>query len=134
DSLVDEGYTLYCDLPNGTSTPVLCDDPGERVCDGRDDNCNGVIDEGVPNACGTCASIPPESCNRVDDDCDGVIDEGVCGGCVPMSEICDGIDNDCDDRVDESLTRPCGSDVGECTAGTQTCFAGSWDTCSGTNP
>ena len=134
DSLIDEGFTRYCDRPGGVSAPVLCGDPGERVCDGLDDNCNGMVDEGVTNACGHCASIPPESCNRADDDCDGIIDEGVCDGCVPMSEICDALDNDCDDRVDEDLTRPCGSDVGECSAGTQSCSFGTWGTCSGSNP
>lgn len=24
------------------------------MCDGKDNNCNGVIDEGVKNACGNC--------------------------------------------------------------------------------
>jgi hypothetical protein len=82
-----------------------------------------------------------EVCNRVDDDCNGMIDEGVrvmgfhdrdfdgyggteamsaCGGAVGFSvydtdcddtdptvspgriEVCDGLDNDCDPNVDES--------------------------------
>ncbi|HEY8429061.1 MAG TPA: MopE-related protein, partial [Sandaracinaceae bacterium] len=134
DGRVDEGYTLYCDRPGGVSTPSLCADPGERLCDGVDDNCNGAIDEGLRNACGACGATPPEACNGADDDCDGVIDEGVCGGCVPMSEICDALDNDCDDRIDEGLVRPCGTDVGECSTGTQSCAAGAWSACTGTGP
>ncbi len=134
DARVDEGYTLYCDRPSGTTTLSLCADPGERVCDGLDDNCDGAVDEGLRNACGSCGPTPAEVCNAADDDCDGAIDEGVCGGCVPSSEICDALDNDCDGRVDESLSRPCGTDVGECTTGTQACSAGAWGACSGTGP
>ncbi|MCZ7680053.1 MAG: MopE-related protein [Sandaracinaceae bacterium] len=134
DGAVDEGYTLYCDRPAGTTTLSLCADPGERVCDGLDDNCDGAVDEGLRNACGSCGPPPAEVCNAADDDCDGAIDEGVCGGCVPSSEICDALDNDCDGRVDESLSRPCGTDVGECTVGTQACAAGAWGACSGTGP
>jgi hypothetical protein len=50
---------------------------------------------------------------------------------------CDRLDNDCDDVVDEGCacvdgdTQDCGSDVGECVAGTQTCLRGSWGSCAG---
>ena len=84
--------------------------------------------------CGGCA-FPAEICDGLDNNCNGVIDEGmVCGGCIPSAEICNGVDDDCDMAVDESLTRPCGTDVGECTTGTETCTAGSWGMCSGQGP
>ncbi len=136
DGLVDEGFTKYCDWDGTGPVPAatLCADPGE-TCDGVDNNCNGVVDEGVTNACGTCGPVPTEVCDGLDNDCDGIIDEGgVCSGCTPTTEICDNVDNDCDGSVDEGLTRPCGTDVGECTAGTQACAAGAWGTCSGTGP
>ncbi len=97
DGSFNEGFTLYCDRPGGHIPQDLCVNPGETVCDGIDDNCNGIIDEG-----------------------------GICGGCVPGPEICDNIDNDCDGSIDEGLVRACGTDVGECTVGQQECRAGVW--------
>src|SRR5205814_9541634 len=89
-------------------------------------------------ACGTCGPVPAEACNGVDDDCNGFIDEGgVCGGCVPQPEVCNGLDDNCNGTVDEGLTRPCGSSVGVCTPGTQTCTGapgGVWSTCTGMTP
>ncbi len=64
--------------------------PVDEVCNGEDDDCDGDIDEGLLNACGTCGPAPAEVCNGVDDDCDGDIDEGVespCGGCTPCGEV-----------------------------------------------
>jgi hypothetical protein len=56
-------------------------------------------------------------------------------------EYCDGKDNDCDTETDEGCracqdgdSQPCGTDVGECTQGTQSCAAGAWGTCSGQAP
>ena len=57
--------------------------------------------------------------------------------CIPVDEVCDGVDNDCDDSTDEGCacavgaTQPCGSDVGECSPGTQTCTDGVWGACTG---
>jgi hypothetical protein len=135
DTLVDEGFPKFCNRPAGITMSTLCTDPGETVCNGVDDNCNGVIDEGLRNACGTCGPVPAEICDGVDNNCNGAIDEGmVCSGCIPMSELCNNRDDDCDMRIDEGLTRICGTDVGECTAGTETCAAGVWGMCTGRGP
>jgi hypothetical protein len=138
DDGVDEGFTLYCDVPGGHPAHDLCIDPGETVSDGLADNCNGSVDEGLLNDCGECGPTPPEICDGLDNDCDGLIDEGdVCGGCTPQPEICDGLDNDCDGRVDEEITRACGTDIGRCTQGTQQCVeggSGTWTACTGIGP
>jgi hypothetical protein len=60
---------------------------------------------------------------------------GVWGACVggvgPSPEVCDGRDNDCNGEVDENLVQSCGSDVGECKHGQQTCDGGAWGACIG---
>jgi hypothetical protein len=92
-----------------------CNDKGPQteICDGKDNNCDGSIDEGVKNDCGTCGAVPVEVCDGYDNDCDGSIDEGVkndCGTCgaVPV-EVCDGYDNDCDGSIDEGVKNDCGT-------------------------
>lgn len=101
---------------------LLCESPGE-VCNAEDDDCDGAVDEGAPEL-----DPSAEICgDGIDNDCDGLIDEN-CVGCTP--EICDGVDNDCDGTID-NITRPCGVDLGICSAGVETCLAGTWGACSG---
>jgi hypothetical protein len=49
--------------------------PGVEVCNRRDDDCNGTIDDGLVNVCGVCGPDPVETCNGLDDDCDGQTDD-----------------------------------------------------------
>ncbi len=67
------------------------EDPAEEACNGEDDDCDGVVDESLLNACGRCGRLPREACNGEDDDCDGSTDEGrlceapeacIHGGCA----------------------------------------------------
>lgn len=51
--------------------------PIAETCNGADDDCDGRIDEGVRNACGTCGAVPTEVCDGADNDCDGTVDEGL---------------------------------------------------------
>ncbi len=123
-------FSMCVDSPNDVPVPkeicvngqaFFCDEEGQiieisppaEVCDGVDNNCNGLVDEGVTNACGSCGPVGSEVCDGFDNDCDGQVDEGVlneCGTCgsVP-EETCDGFDNDCDGQVDEGVTNVCGT-------------------------
>jgi len=116
--------------------------PTTEVCNGLDDNCDGLVDNDPADAGGECAEIAQNHpgvgiCEA------GVLEcvptgegsaELVCQGEVgPETEICNSIDDDCDgdvDAADESLTDPrldqsCGSEaVGECSPGTTTCVLG----------
>ena len=96
----------------------ICRRTGDYVCkaDGTGSVCS--VTAGPPNAGG-------EICNNLlDDDCDGRVDEG-CVPCVVQPEICDGKDNDCDGKIDEGyVSVPCGTNIGQCIAGTTVCQAG----------
>ncbi len=154
---------------NDVECTVTATGPTPEVCDGRDNDCDGLIDEapgpgespmpGVGIPCGSdigecetgistcangkivCTSVgpTPEVCDGKDNDCNGSIDDGVVppgdscnpagmapgqpmvgecrpgtfvcrgsdgwkcqGGVGPTAEICDGKDNDCDGVIDDN--------------------------------
>ncbi|MBI2552704.1 hypothetical protein HYW17_05395 [Candidatus Uhrbacteria bacterium] len=92
--------------------------PASEVCNGQDDDCDGVVDEGVFNACGGCESLA----GMPGDACDDGLHPGSCGAwiCSPdltavvcendnsADEVCDGRDNDCDGETDEGALNACG--------------------------
>ena len=73
--------------------------PLEEVCDGEDNNCDGVVDEDTSGA--VC------SAENEYGSCDGSLKcaggELVCDATEPKPEICDGSDNDCDGDTDEGF-------------------------------
>lgn len=124
----------FCDS-NGEWGECIGDiGPEEDICDGLDNNCNGETDEDLGSSpCGVGI------CERTIDNCIN----GVPQLCDPFEgsepEVCDAdsLDEDCDGSANEGCnctvdqTRECGSDVGECKKGTQTCVNGAWLECVG---
>ncbi len=98
--------------------------PSAEVCNGIDDDCNGLIDDGVPptmpcennNGFGTCIG---------DAVCYG--SEGwFCTAPVPAAEVCDYKDNNCDGQVDEGFKNGAGAyaDFLHCGSCTISCSGG----------
>jgi hypothetical protein len=184
-----------------TGGQIVCQQnvqPSAETCDGQDNDCDGVVDNGNPGANQACSTGKPgicaagttvcssgqltcqqsqqphaETCNGQDDDCDGVVDNGspgaglacntgllgVCGAGTTVcsgggitchqttqasAETCDGLlDQNCNGQVDEGCacvngaTQSCYTgangtmNVGACHAGTQTCAGGQWGSCVG---
>ncbi len=131
-------WTVPCGFENEAGTcsgETVCPPAGAAVCsapvpevdecNGFDDDCNGVVDDG-PTIGEECGHSNKGECRK------GVIacvdGEEICDGAVmPVDEICDGKDNDCDWETDEDYPeqmQPCGTDVGACMPGTSLCQGG----------
>ena len=80
-----------------------------EICDGKDNNCDGVIDEGclcVPGSNATCYSGPPGTlgvgvCKPGQHTCnaDGLGFGPCLGEVTPGPEICNGLDDNCDNGL-----------------------------------
>jgi hypothetical protein len=159
DGIVDEGanggpYTEPCDSSCGSGvrdcnqgqlTACSAPMPSTEVCDGLDNDCDGLVDEGVAMtyyedadrdgygnddpmtaklACSAPAAVGPNGGPYIErgGDCDD--DDNTT---YPTAEELPGGDNDCDGTADEGLecmvgtTSECGVNVGECRPGVQTC-------------
>jgi hypothetical protein len=109
--------------------------PGDETCNGKDDNCDGQIDE-IPM--GDCQTQMPGLCNTGQLTCRGTY--AVCEPVTPpVQEICNAKDDDCDGMTDEVDSKACypaatvgctvaadGSAkcVGLCSAGQSACSGG----------
>lgn len=89
-----------------------------ELCDGEDNDCDGVVDNGVMRPCysGPTATNGVGVCHSGAERCSDGHWNGVCSGqIVPTPEVCDGRDEDCNGSVDNGVScddgNPCTSDV-----------------------
>ncbi len=132
---------------DGCEYPCTQTNGGVELCDGLDNDCNGVTDDGFDltsdtNNCGTCGNVcalghATAKCEEVNgfptcivDACDaGYADidklpengcEYACPVYPPEAETCNGVDDNCDGQVDEG--NPGGGQACESTCPGGTCL------------
>lgn len=119
--------------------------PSNERCNGKDDNCNGQIDENCPCTEGTKRSCYPGPkgtlsrgvCRSGTQSCNNLLWGPCIGYTAPSPETCNGKDDDCNGRVDDVPPRRCYTGPpttlgrGRCKAGFQKCSTGTWGTCEG---
>ena len=119
------GVTRCTDDGLSTVCSALPGQPGNEICDGRDNDCDGVADNGLDLGApctlgiGACAATGQRVCGA-----DGTV---VCSAAplAPGRERCNGIDDNCDGQIDEAdpqLGQACGTgQPGLCGTGALAC-------------
>jgi hypothetical protein len=92
----DEGIWTDCDaLP-----PIL------EECDGLDNDCNGVIDDALPET-QTCVNSNEHGSCAGTETCFGT-PGWLCSAPEPKAELCNYFDDNCDEQIDESFKNEAG--------------------------
>ncbi len=123
----------YC--LNGTELcSAVAGMPSAELCYNKDNNCNGTVDEGNPEAGLACTTMLPGLCAPGITACNSGVKQ-----CLPnvqpgtVTETCDGVDQDCDGAVDNGFNvgEPCLEGDGQClAAGIYVCDGPAATTCN----
>jgi len=157
----DVGFLdLDGDPDNGCEYRCLPTAEDDTVCDLRDNDCDGAVDEDVetdtdPSNCGACgracrfargtAECVAGECVLADCDenfydIDGIPGNGCEYACLvadPPTETCNARDDDCDGMIDEGNPdggADCGETTGACDTGTEMCMGGTLVCVGATGP
>jgi len=112
---------------NGSLKCVQNVQPTAETCDGKDNDCNGTVDDGNPGGGGSCSTGLPGVCSAGTQTCSGGSLKCV-QNVQSSAEVCDGKDNNCNGSTDEG--NPGGGTscntglLGVCAAGTTACTNG----------
>ncbi len=129
DATVHDGHPVYGPCNNGKWVDdghgaLRCDpgQPSAETCDGVDNNCNGVPDDGI--AVTSCAANAPGECAHGTTTCSG--GKPGCAPSAAVPEVCDGKDNDCDGTADNHIaSQACDAQApGDCRNSYQVCSNG----------
>lgn len=114
-------------------------EPIESICDGIDNDCNGVVDDKCNNQCvpgtkrscygGAAGTAGKGTCKTGTQTCQGNRTWTACLGQVtPVGEVCNNLDDDCDGFVDENFpqqSQACNTGrPGICATGLYVCNTG----------
>jgi cysteine-rich repeat protein len=110
-------------ISNENEDPIMAESQNcslnVEICNGEDDDCDGLIDEGLSCSVPECGDGNVDSGEACDD---GNTDNGdgcdeYCEieqtGCQVSIEICNGEDDDCDGLIDEGLDCSSGPECGD---------------------
>ncbi|GMV43579.1 MAG: hypothetical protein AMXMBFR64_52950 [Myxococcales bacterium] len=131
DGTIDEGYFnvgtpcdgddadtcpngLFQCAPDGSKVVCVGDGPVGEICNGKDDDCDGLIDEAFLELGLSCDGDDPDDCANGTYQCSADQTGVVCLNDKNTVEECNGKDDDCDGLTDELFGDYDGDGLADC--------------------